>query len=142
MSQEIEELRKELEASVGPTLHWTNTRARIHELHGKAKTFEERGQLLKIYVTLMNAVERMELVKDVETFRETRRKDYNLLLIVEATDGKDIVPSKLLAVTRREIAAGHIDEKHELYQLALADNYVPTPRSPQKSWWARLMGWD
>lgn len=90
----------------------------------------------------MNSVEAMKLVTDLEAFREARRKDYNMLLISEATDEKDVIPSKLLAVMKREIAAGNADESHELYELAKVGEYLGTPQPPPApaSWWKRLLG--
>lgn len=140
MKNEIHDLLTELEASVAPTLAWTDTRQRIHDLHQKAETFEERGLLLKIYVTLMDSVEKMKLVQDVDKFRDTLKKDYNLLLISESTDGKHIVPAKLLAVTKREIEAGHIDEEHDLHKLALMGDHLQTPPAPKRGWLSRLLG--
>ena len=142
MNPAITELLTELEESPAPTLDWTNTRQRVIDLHRKAQTFDERGLVLRIYVTLMNGVEAMKLVTDLAAFKEARRKDYNMLLISESTDGKDVIPSKLLAVMKREIAAGNVDESHELYELARVGDYLQTPLPPTAptSWWKRLLG--
>lgn len=142
MNQAISELLRELEESPAPTLDWTNTRKRIIDLHRSAESFDERGLIVRMYVTLMNSVEKMKLVTDMEDFKELRRKEYNLLLISESTDGKDVVPSQLLAVMRREIAAGNADEGHELYELAKMGDYLKSPSSPPPptSWWKRLLG--
>ncbi|MBS0525551.1 MAG: hypothetical protein JSS04_18115 [Proteobacteria bacterium] len=128
----------ELEGSPALTYAWVDTRARIHELHAKAETSEERGLLLSMHIILMNSVELSGLVKDLEAFREERRKDYNRLLMSEATDGRNFVPAMLLEATQREIAVGHIDEDHEMHKLALAAAQVSPPK--QASWFSRLFG--
>lgn len=137
----ILELLTELEETPAPTLDWTNTRLRVIDLHRNAETFDERGLVLRIYVTLMNSVEALKLVADIDAFKEARRKDYNALLISESTNGEDVIPSKLLAVLRREIAAGHTDESHELYDLAKLGDYLQTPPQPpvRTSWWKALL---
>lgn len=139
MNPETEQLLAELEGSPALTLVWIDALARIHELHGKATTFEERGLLLSMHIVLMNSVELAGLAKDSEAFRKMRRQDYNLLLMSEATIGQNVVPAMLLAVTRREIAVGHIDEEHEMHKLALAATHVAPPPK-QGSWLSRLFG--
>lgn len=141
MNPAILDLLTELEESPAPTLEWTSTRQRILDLHRNAETFDERGLVLRIYVTLMNSVEAMKLVADIEAFKEARRKDYNALLISESTDGENVIPSKLLAVLRREIAAGHTDESHDLYELAKLGEHLQTPPKPpvRASWWRTLL---
>jgi hypothetical protein len=139
MSPEVEELLNDLEGSVAPTLAWTETRERIHELHKKSQSFEERGLIIKIYLTLMESVEKMKLVKDIPQFRETLKSDYNLLLISESLDANhNIDPTKLLAVTRREIEAGHMVDNNELHQLAkTGDQVLDLP--PRKSLWSKII---
>lgn len=144
MNPEIEELLDELEASPGPTLDWRGTRERIYALHAKSESFEERGFLLKIYVMLMDSVEKMKLVKEVEEFRKVRQQDYNLFLIRESTDGENIDPQKLLAACQREIAAGHMAADDEMHTLArYGDQFIsPPPAKPPVtgSWWKRVFG--
>jgi hypothetical protein len=124
MNPETEQLLVELEES--PALTWKDTCARIHDLHRKAKTSDERGLLLSMHIILMDA------------FREERRKDYNMLLMSEATDGQTFAPAMLLAATQREIAVGHIDEEHEMHKFSLASVHVAPPR--QALWLSRLFG--
>lgn len=140
MKEEIKELLEELEGSVGATVTWADTRQRIVKLHQSPNTFEKLGLLLKIYVILMDSIEQMKLTADLDEFRETRRKDYNLLPISESTNGTNVVPSKSLAVMTREIEAGHIDKTHELYALALAGDTILTPPPPKPSWLSRPRG--
>jgi hypothetical protein len=78
-------------------------------------------------------------VKDMEEFKKLRRQDYNRLLISESTDGEHIVPAKLLAVTQREIEAGHIDEEYEMHKLALMGDYLQKPPAPKQSWLSKLL---
>jgi hypothetical protein len=120
MNPEIKELFYEVEARSASIVGWIETRDRIHALHGKAATFEERGHLVKMYVRLMDVVEHAGVVQDSKLFIQARQSDYNLLLVSESRDGATLDSGKLLAVTQREIAAGHIDEEHELHKLALA----------------------
>jgi hypothetical protein len=121
------------------TLDWKSAREEIWGLHKKAETSEERGALLAVYTAVMNLVERSGTVTDIEKFKEAWQSDYNLFLISEATDGQDIVPEKLLAVTAREIAAGRMAETDELHKLALEGHRFIQPASlPSSSWWSRL----
>jgi hypothetical protein len=142
MNPEIKELLQELEARSGTVDDWIEMRDRIHALHGKLTTLEERGLLVKMYVRLMDAVEHADIVQDLKLFRQARQADYNLLLFSESKDGVTVDSRKLNAVTQREIAAGHIDEGHALHVLSLVPPST-LQRQPAwqawKSWFLRLL---
>ncbi|MCZ8100733.1 MAG: hypothetical protein O9972_22830 [Burkholderiales bacterium] len=124
----------------GGEIEWLRRREEVIDLHSTSSSFEERSFLLGIYVALMNSVERAGAVNDIEEFRDLREKEYNMMLITEATDGKNIVPALLLAVTRREIAAGRMKADHELHELAEAGDRFLTPAPAKKGWLFKLFG--
>ncbi len=143
MNPEIEELLDELADSNAPMLNWTDTRNRIHALHEKSESFEERGKLLEIYAMIMESVQRLKLVEDVELFRRTRNQDYNLFLIRESTTGEKIDPKKLLAVCQRGIAAGRMASNSDMLKLAeYGDRFIGPPlrQSATALWWKRIFG--
>ena len=62
-----------------------------------------------------------------EAVRETRAKDYHLLLMREVLIGQNVSVELLHAITEREVQAGRMDENDELRQLAvkgLAEPYL------------------
>jgi hypothetical protein len=138
MNPEIKEQVRQLEEKSATVVDWIETRDRIHALHGKLATLEERGLLVKIYVRLMDVVEHADVVQDQKLFRQARQSDYNLLLISESRVGATVDSGKLLAVTRREIAAGHIDEEHALHKLALAQPPTLHRQSVWQVWKSRF----
>ncbi len=95
--------------------------------------------MLGIHKALMDAVERGAgfTAEDMEKFKETRRGDYNLLLIREAmigeTDG-NINPQKMGEITRREVESGRMAPDDDFHKLAVAGATIltPLPRQEQK----------
>ena len=138
MRPEVQALLSSL--SEGSEIDWKDARREIVDLHRTSVSPEERSLLLGTYVALMNLVERSNAVDDLPAFREARRQEHNLMLITEATDGQNVVPALLHAVTKREIAAGRIQPDHELHKLAEAGDMILTPEPPKKGLFSRLLG--
>ena len=137
----VRELFQRLEAHLvgGVPLDWQKIRNDVHEEHERATTTADRVALLDIHKALMDAVERGAgfTAEDLEKFKETRRGDYNLLLIREAmigaTDG-NINPQKMGEITRREVEAGRMAPDDDFHKLAVAGATIltPLPRQEQK----------
>jgi hypothetical protein len=128
----VSELLQRLEAQpVGAPLEWRKIRNDIHEEHERATTTADRVALLDIHKALMDAVELGAgfTAEDMEKFKETRRKDYNLLLIREAmigaTDG-NINPQKMGEITRREVEAARMAPDDKFHKLAVAGATILT----------------
>ena len=135
------------EAQSGFKLNWRQAREDIHEAHDAADTEPVRVLCVSMHKTIMDAVEREGLVEEhmLADFREARRQDYNFLLIKEAmigrTDG-NVLPDKLAAITRREVAAGRMSADDELHKLAVAgDMVLPPPRREPRGVGAWIAGW-
>jgi hypothetical protein len=111
------------EAKRHPALLLVNLRQirdEIHNEHMRAKTFEERGELLAIFKSVMDYVERASNFEPggPEKFKETRRKDYCLFLAREGREGLRadgyVDPVMMEAVTRREVDAGRMAPDDQL----------------------------
>jgi hypothetical protein len=105
----------------GRTLDWRGIREEIHALYTEVTT-AERVTLLRIYTAVMDAVERQSFdgrPDELAKFRETRRQDYNLLLVVETTVEGNVSPDLLDMVTAREVAAGRMSPNDEMRRLAV-----------------------
>ena len=81
----------------------------------------ERVALLQIHHAVMDMVERSGNVdpENLDAFRDTRAKDYRLLLMREVLIGENASVELLNVVTQREVQAGRMAEHDELRQLAV-----------------------
>jgi hypothetical protein len=114
------DLIERLASDRGTPLDWRQIREEIHNEHAQAVTVEDRAVLLAAHQALMDAVERqLPTNADIEQFRATRLKDYNLLIVRECLIGDGICTETLFAVTQREIKAGRMDSNHSLAQGAV-----------------------
>lgn len=103
----------------GSALDWPTIRETIHDEYDTALPVE-RENLLTVFHALMDAVERQISPVDLDTFRKTRREDYNLLLIKECAEADgNVSPHRLRVVTQREVNARRMQPDDELYKLAL-----------------------
>src|ERR1700730_4101108 len=121
----VRQLFQRLEAPLvgGVPLDWQKIRNDVHEEHERATTTADRVALLDIHKALMDAVERGAgfTAAELEKFKETRRGDYNLLLIREAMIGApdgNINPQKMGEITRREVEAGRMAPDDDFHKLA------------------------
>jgi hypothetical protein len=130
-------------------LDWKRIREEVHDEHERATTTAERVALLSIHKALLDKVERDTdfAPEDLETFKTTRRQDYNLLLIQEAIIGRDVAdtnidPQKLAVITEREVKAGRMTANDDLHKLAVAGAAILTPfPKPQRSRYGWLRLW-
>ena len=91
----------------------------IHTRYVTATTDKERGRQLDAHRALNQEMEAQLDEDDRKLWRENAMQDYRLLLISEAVDAQgNVSPAYLLSVTRREVAAGRMDPRDELHQLA------------------------
>jgi hypothetical protein len=119
---------------LGSPLPWTKIREEIHDEYKQAST-ADREILLATYKAVMDSVERHIGPADLETFRTTRRQDYNLLLVSECIVGEgDVSPEMLEAVTRREVAAGRMAADDELRTLGRIGGKFLAPKKPAGGW--------
>jgi hypothetical protein len=113
-------------AESGINLNWRELREEIHNEHERSETSEQREQLLAMFVALMDLVERTDIAaENLDQFRQTRQKDYNLLIVRECLVGENVCTETLDAVTQREVAAGRMDPQHELRVMAINGMAAP-----------------
>lgn len=117
------------DAAAGKELDFRTVRERIHESSERTSDSSERVVLLQIFHAVMDLVERSGNIapENFDAFRDTRAKDYRLLLMREVLIGHNASVELLHAVTEREVQAGRMPESDELRQLAvkgLAEPYM------------------
>jgi hypothetical protein len=130
------------EVAAGGTLDWVRMRNEISEEHERAATAEERVICLQLHKAVMDAVERQAPPEILANFKKTRLEDYNRLLVSEAligcTDG-NVDPTKLLEITRREIAAGRMSPDAKVHELAvIGARFIGPPAKQKESFLRRL----
>jgi hypothetical protein len=133
-------------------LDWKTARDEIHAEHARATTSEERAMLIAAFVVITDRVEKTAIPpENLAKFRETRTKDYNLLIVSEAVVDGNVSPTLLDAVTRREIAAGRMAADHNLRGLAtigerlgigaVSTGVNPVEAAKKRSGWNPLRVW-
>jgi len=126
-----------LEMTSSPLLAITDPRKvrdKIHEEFDAAKSSEERGALLALFIATFNITEK-NLAKNapekLAEFQKARAQDYNLFLVKECTvgldspGGGDVSVEAMKIATDREVAAGRMTEDHELRKLAVQGCAAP-----------------
>ena len=121
--------RLQADAAAGKQLDFRAVREQIHDAAEQTIDSSERVILLQVFHAVMDLVERSGNIapEDMELFRDTRAKDYRLLLMREVLIGQNVSVELLHAVTQREVQAGRMAEDDELRQLAvkgLAEPYL------------------
>lgn len=121
--------RLQADAAAGKQLDFRAVREQIHDAAEQTIDSGERVILLQVFHAFMDLVERSGNIapEDMELFRDTRAKDYRLLLMREVLIGQNVSVELLHAVTQREVQAGRMAEDDELRQLAvkgLAEPYL------------------
>lgn len=121
--------RLQADAAAGKQLDFRAVREQIHDAAEQTIDSSERVILLQVLHAVMDLVERSGNIapEDMELFRDTRAKDYRLLLMREVLIGQNVSVELLHAVTQREVQAGRMAEDDELRQLAvkgLAEPYL------------------
>jgi hypothetical protein len=121
--------RLQADAAAGKQLDFRAVREQIHDAAEQTIDSSERVILLQVFHAVMDFVERSGNIapEDMELFRDTRAKDYRLLLMREVLIGQNVSVELLHAVTQREVQAGRMAEDDELRQLAvkgLAEPYL------------------
>ena len=117
------------DAASGKSLDFRAVREQIHNASESTNDSSERVVLLQVFNAVMDLVERSGNIdpENLEAFRETRAKDYHLLLMREVLIGQNVSVELLHAITEREVQAGRMEENDELRQLAvkgLAEPYL------------------
>lgn len=109
------------DAAAGKSLDFRAVRESIHDAFERTDSASERVVLLQAFNAVMDQVERSGSIdpENLEVFRDTRAKDYNLLLMREVVIGENASTELLHAVTAREVAAGRMTEDHALRKLAV-----------------------
>jgi hypothetical protein len=119
----IAELRA-LFSEQGGEIDWERARDEIRVGHKHATSTRQRIAHLKLYHSIMDAVERETILPaGLPEFRRAGVQGYRLLLLREAV-GDDVGvglmdPGKILQITAREVRAGRLDPKDDLHKLAL-----------------------
>jgi len=118
-SQILEQLQGD--AAAGKDIDFRSVREQIHDASERTTDSGERVLLLQIFHSVMELVERGTDMspEDLQLFRDTRAKDYRLLLMREVLVGQNVSVELLNAVTQREVQAGRMSEDDELRQLAV-----------------------
>lgn len=114
-------VRLKADAAAGKPLDFRAVREEIHAVSESTTDTDERVVLLQIFHFVMDSVERSGNVspENIDAFRDTRAKDYHLLLAREVLVGENVSAELLSAVTQREVQAGRMSEHDELRQLAV-----------------------
>lgn len=117
------------DAAAGRGLDFRAIREQIHDASERTSDISERVVLLQVFHAVMDLVERSGNIasENLEVFKDTRAKDYRLLLMREILIGQNVSVELLNAVTQREVQAGRLTETDELRQLAvrgLAEPYL------------------
>ena len=109
------------DAASGKELDFRAVREQIHDASKQTTDSGERVLLLQLFHSVMDLVERSGNIapEDLPTFKDTRAKDYRLLLMREVLIGQNVSVELLNAVTQREVQAGRMPEDDELRQLAV-----------------------
>ena len=135
------------DAEVNGTVDWRHARDEIHSRFDSYASQEERVLLLEVFKAIMDAMERtLTDEDDFAKFRETRRQDYNLLLIKECLVGEDVSVEALAHVTKREVEAGRMPADDEMRSLAITQLGQPhlTQRQLIEKWTKKkpgALGW-
>ena len=113
--------RLQADAANGKELDFRALREQIHDAAERTTDSGERVLLLQLLHSVMDLVERSGNIapEDLLAFRDTRAKDYRLLLMREVLIGQNVSVELLNAVTQRELQAGRMPEDDELRQLAV-----------------------
>ena len=117
------------DAAAGKELDFRAIREQIHQASDRAAGSGERIVLLQLFSAVMDLVQSSSNIapEHLEAFKDTRAKDYRLLLMREVLIGQNVSVELLHAVTEREVQAGRMPESDELRQLAeksLAEPYL------------------
>ena len=116
------------DAAAGKGLDFREVREAIHDASEQTADSSERVILLQVFHAVMDQVERGGNLapENLATFKDTRAKDYRLLLMREVLVGQNVSVELLHAVTQREVIAGRMAEGDELRQLVkgLAEPYL------------------
>jgi hypothetical protein len=109
------------DAAAGKTLDFPAFREQLHDAYEQTTDSAERVLLLEIFDSVMDLIERSGSVspENMSAFRETRAKDYKLLLAREVVIGQNASVELMNAVTQREVQAGRMAEDDELRQIAI-----------------------
>ena len=119
--------RLKSDADAGKQLDFRSVREQIHDASERTIDSTERVVLLQVYHTVMDLVERSGTIapEDLDVFKDTRAKDYRLLLMREVLIGHNVSVELMQAVTQREVNAGRMAEDDEFRQLAIKGLAAP-----------------
>ena len=109
------------DAAAGRSLDFRAIREQIHDASERTSDSGERIVLLQVFHAVMDLTERSGNIapEGLEVFKDTRAKDYRLLLMREVLVGQNVSVELLNAVTHREVQAGRMPEDDEFRQLAV-----------------------
>ena len=110
----------------GDSIDWPALRLKLHDAHALAQSEDEKAEVLQLFHNLMDHVERTQISEDdIPEFRDTRIKDYRLLLVQEGRVGDNACVETLDLITKREIAAGRLSPDDELRRVTLDGLSIP-----------------
>jgi len=145
--------RVQRDAANNQRFDFKSIREQIHDEFDRARTAEERVQLLMLFKASTDLVER-NLAHDpdaLEKLRNVRENDYRLFIIKECMVDENVCADTMYALTAREIAAGRMSPDHSLRTLAerqmgvphpLLDDWLPMVQKPKprRGFLGRLFG--
>lgn len=117
-----------MELTESPGYALTDWREIIKEIDVELEennSIEKREALLQMFKTTMDIAATTVAPESLETFRESRRRQYHSHIIQEVLVEENICIESLFAVTAREIAAGRMTEDNNLRKLAVAGYTAP-----------------
>jgi hypothetical protein len=114
---------KALLGEQGGQIDWEWAQEKIQTGHRQATSKRERIKWLKLYNSVMDAVERDTLLPPgLPEFRKTRAHGFRVLLLQEVEEDGAVGlmdPRRILPITSREVRAGRLSPTDDLHRLAL-----------------------
>lgn len=109
-----------------------------------AKSDEERNAITFAFTSLMDRAEAEELISpaSIENFRNIRKSDYLMLMVVQATTTDGMIdPDRLEYVTAREVEQGRLAADDDFRQHAITGAATHGKAAkPKKGFFGRLLG--
>ncbi len=116
---ELDELEKKIEA-LNERSRWLPLHEQVLKNHEIVSSDEDKEKLLDLHKTLLDKAEKwLPDSIDVDRFRELRLKEYNKMLLNEATIGGSLCVETLYELTQRELQAGRMSPTHEFIEIAI-----------------------
>ncbi len=99
---------------------WKTLHNQILQEHENENSAEVSEKLLGLHQILLDKVEKsLPDNIEIEKFKAIRQKEYNTMLLREATIGGSLCVETLYEITQRELEAGRMQPTHEFIEIAI-----------------------